>query len=184
MPNNPVTVFAGDGKDPQNWHLRIYNPQDGGIVFNPEQNNVFCAYVADSGTDMRRCEPQGRNPNCIPGCSGKGVNGGDAWCEGRSTNQCAWAPEQLNHMMELALPKYQTAGGHYNEVVMDAFYFKDHLPWSIEAFWYDPARSKDGGALQRAQHSAFLSTFGLTASAVPLLKLEYSSDRRRMFSST
>jgi len=25
---------------------------------------------------------------------------------------------------------------------MDAYHYKDHLPWSIEAFWYDPASSK------------------------------------------
>jgi hypothetical protein len=162
-----VAVFAGDGKDPANWHLRIYNALEGGIVFNPEQveqlsmapnyyvlttnscyqllatcycyvlltleqNNVFCSYVADSGTDMRRCEPQGRHPNCIPGCSGKGLNGGLDWCplpgSGEGGRGCSWAPQHLHVMMELSMPAHagehgwggQTAGGHYNEVGMDA----------------------------------------------------------------
>ena len=47
---------------------------------------------------------------------------------------------------------------------------------------YDPTSSKDHGAMQRAQHAAFLTAFTLTADEVPLLKLDYSADRQRMFS--
>ena len=35
-----MAVFAGDGKDEGNWHMRIYNAHEGGIVFNPEQVRV------------------------------------------------------------------------------------------------------------------------------------------------
>ena len=35
-----LAVFAGDGKDEGNWHMRIYNAHEGGIVFNPEQVRV------------------------------------------------------------------------------------------------------------------------------------------------
>ena len=173
--------------------MRIYNPQESGIVLKPEENNVFCAYVTDSGTDMRRCDPPGKSDRCTPGCSGKGVNaGGPEWCVPFEPfgSYCSWAPQHLNWVMEISMPThtgphgagYQNGGGHYNELVIDAFHFQDHLPWSIEAFWYDPLSSKDGGASQRVQHAAFLAEFEVTALAVPLLKLEYSSDRQRMFS--
>ena len=36
-----MAVFAGDGKDEGNWHMRIYNAHEGGIVFNPEQVRVI-----------------------------------------------------------------------------------------------------------------------------------------------
>ena len=35
-----MAVFAGDGKDEGNWHMRVYNAHEGGIVFNPEQARV------------------------------------------------------------------------------------------------------------------------------------------------
>ena len=173
--------------------MRIYNPQEGGIVFNPEQNNIFCSHVGDAATDNRGCDPHGQSEHCTPECGGIGVNKAIHWCPPPpedGARDCSWAPQHLHVMMELSMPPHagphgwggQTSGGHYNEVVMDAYRYNSHLPWSIEAFWFDPGSSKDRGATQRTQHAAFLRAFKLTADEVPLLKLDYSADGKNMFS--
>ena len=173
-------IFANDGKPPQYWNQRIYNPQEGGVVLNPDVNAMLCSYSQDSGSDMRRCDT---NPKCVPGCSAKGMDAGVEWCSASSMpGGCAWPPHLLRDMMQRTLPQYQTNGGHYNEIVVDARRFQEQLPMSIEAFWYDAQHSKDGGRTQRAQHAAFLRDFNLREIDVPLLKLEYSSDRQRLFS--
>ena len=173
-------IFANDGKPPQYWNQRIYNPQEGGVVLNPDVNAMLCSYSQDSGSDMRRCYA---NPKCVPGCSEKGTDEGVNWCSASSmSGSCAWPPHLLRDMMQRTLPQYQTNGGHYNEIVVDARRFQEQLPMSIEAFWYDAQHSKDGGRTQRAQHAAFLRDFNLREIDVPLLKLEYSSDRQRLFS--
>ena len=173
-------VFANDGKAPQYWNQRIYNPQEGGIVLNPDVNTILCSYSQDSGSDMRRCE---KNPHCVPGCSAKGTDRPGEWCSpSYDHGACAWPPHLLKDMMQRTLPGYQTNGGHYNEIVVDAHRFQEQLPMSLEAFWFDAKHSKDGGRTQREQHAAFLRDFNLRENDVPLLKLEYSSDRQRLFS--
>ena len=52
----------------------------------------------------------------------------------------------------------------YNEVVVDGFFWNEHLPHSIEAILTSP-----GDPAAREIHAQFLKRYGLTAEMVPLL---------------
>lgn len=179
-------VFANDNKPPRSWGNRIYSPQNGGIVVNPEHNNLLCSATGDSGTDYRYCDPPGVSETCVPGCGHKGTNTGNHWCEpplGRrrpGEPPCMWRPQHLEFMMRLARDGTRDGGG-YNELIVDAFHFRDHAPWSIEAIWCDPEVSRVHCAKQRQQHATLVEHFGLGPYDIPLLALKYSADGQQMF---
>lgn len=62
--------------------------------------------------------------------------------------------------------------GHYNEIIVDARYWDDHLPSAVEAVYY--TRGSESSAIQavRATHAGFLRRFGLDAAENPLLVLD------------
>lgn len=113
----------------------------GGIVFNPEVYEIWCAFLGDGGTMHAR-------PN--HGC-------GSHWCDpahwrGGTDQQCAWRPQHLQQMLET-----KEAQGHanYNEVLL-ATYGKgwdwpDRMPALIDAFVIAGA---DGAAVA-AMHAEF-----------------------------
>ena len=90
------------------------------------------------------------------------------------------AVRHLEFMMRLARDGTRDGGG-YNELIVDAFHFRDHAPWSIEAIWCDPEVSRVHCAKQRQQHATLVEHFGLGPYDIPLLALKYSADGQQMF---
>ena len=145
-----------------------------GLVLSPAFNTLLCSYVQDGGSDFRRCWPEGtRNgAGCIPGCSGKGTNVGNHWCRPPPWRDpdCSWAPKDLHSALEQS---YQPTRG-YNELVFDLEAYIEHLPRSVEAFFYaaDPRDVRaDQVELVRATHARFLDHFGASFDALPLLAM-------------
>lgn len=65
----------------------------------------------------------------------------------------------------LKLHEERDTRGHYNEVILDAKWYADHLPDSLEAIVGD-----------RETHAAFLKQYGLSNEAVPLLEYREEAD--------
>ena len=165
--------------------VQAFSIEGGGVVLNPKYVTVLCAFGGDGGTRGRTCSPPGKNPNCVPGCwagpacwneegnDRKGKGGcwqgagqwsdwcdpfsgmpamSDGWCGGR-----AWQPEDLGELLSR-----DRARDVYNEIIVDAQAWNEHLPDSIEAVLTDG----QGGA--GAQwYTDFLSSY--PESRAPLL---------------
>ena len=162
-------------------------------------NKVLCAYGADAGTDYSssnhegRCYPTGEN-GCVPGCGQppEFCNASDPmtgscrcgfdWCDGRPQ---PWSPNDLGALLEaqeVSGGKYAGLGSFtgYNEVIVDAAFKDDHLPYSIEAFFYVEGcngqevlgRKCSGRDAAAEAQAALLAKFAPPeAEAAPLLRL-------------
>ncbi len=145
----------------------------GAVILNPAHTRVLCIYGGDGGTRGKTCSPPGLSDTCIPGCSTHAYDPawcdastrrtGDPWCDGRP-----WRLSDLGTFM--AQDRFNT---NYNEVIVDGFYWNEHLPHSIEAI------VTSGGLETTAMYEQFLQTYGLTSDAVPLV--EFHKDRPNPF---
>ena len=98
----------------------------------------------------------------MPGCWGPSQVPG--WC-GEGQTYCPFPPERLQDMMRTQRA-INPAG--YNEVIVDTATYRAHLPNSLEAFF-----AQEGGEVgARRAHAHFLHAYNLSASAVPLLRLD------------
>ena len=133
----------------------------GGVVLNPEHTRVFCFYGGDGGTRGKLCRPPGETPTCIPGCQ---QSAGERWCDAsRATN--AWCDGRPWHFEDMGVAlQLDALKSEYNEAVVDAFYWNAQLPHSIDALIATPNDPR-----AEAMHRTFLSTYHLTADAVPLV---------------
>ena len=114
---------------------RVFNGA-GGIILSPS-TRFNCSFPHDGGTQSR-----GIRDACALGT--------------------AYAPHRLKAMMEEQLRIHK---GEYNEFVVAAKFWDDHLPSVVEAVMYVHTKDK---ALRA--HRAFLRDFGRTASQVPLVR--------------
>lgn len=126
-----------------------------GFIFRPSENRIFCSYAGDGGSMNKVCDPPGQSEQCLPGC----WDAGPEWC-GVSQVDCngPFPAEQLDEMMRRH--SSPTARLRYNEVIVDADWFIQQLPHSVEAFVGD-----------RTAHAAFLSAFDLKPADCPLVQL-------------
>ena len=160
-----------------------------GMLGPRSYNKVLCAYGADAGTDYSsandegRCYPAGEN-GCVPGC-GQMIGScrcGFEWCEGKPR---PWSPNDFGALLEaqeVSGGRYAGLGSFtgYNEVIVDAAFKDEHLPHSIEAFFYVDGckgqavlgRKCSGRDAAAEAQAAFLAKFApLEAEAAPLLRL-------------
>lgn len=177
-------------------NIPVYSFSLGGLVFNPSQVTLSCAYPYDVGSLWRTCigQPQW---SCIPGCTKDGIT---TWCnEGMDPSDtgapCAWAPRDLRLCMEgrdeLARrgtrPTHKKWDDHkfYAELIFDVPRYEAALPHPIEAVFFlwdglrqrgmDCADAHDGTKCEtyaRAAHQRILEYFNLEAYEVPLVTLD------------
>lgn len=131
----------------------------GGLIFRmspPAYNRIFCSWAADGGTMEKVCEPPGESQYCLPGCWIEVPN----WCTPVRNWQCAFKPNELGAMMRM----YETTNAnHYNEVILDANWYVQHLPDSLEAMFIKDINDQD----TRRSHAQFLERY--PGADVPLL---------------
>ena len=133
----------------------------GGVILNPHYNRLFCFYGGDGGTRGKLCHPPGATSTCVPGCHERPT---DMWCRAAvaTSSWCdglPWHPEDLAAAVQL-----DAVSSAYNEAIVDAFYWKEQLPHSVEAIITTPNNPSD-----EAMHRRFLHTYRLTEDDVPLV---------------
>ena len=103
----------------------------------------------------------------------------------RAASRVWWGERALGEMLreQLQIEKHG-AEKRYNEVIIDAFDLRKHLPHAIEAIFFigvnAQCQSENHWAnanghcesFARAAHEAFLKHFGVSANEVPLLRLD------------
>ena len=89
-----------------------------------------------------------------------------------------WEPGKLKGMLECFLKSAGAGGGQYsgyNELVMDADAWQDHMPQTIEAVFYPTHSSATRRAGRRPRRrTQVLREFGVSSDDYPLLKLDVS----------
>ena len=160
----------------------MYSDITAGVVFNPLHVKVLCSYPSDGGSMHVKCQPPGAREGCTPGCSEKAMGP-------RAASRVYWGEKELHEMLRSQLQTASSNRGEekrYNEVILDAFHFQEHLPQAIQAIFFIGVESshhcqstnhwaKANGHCEkfaRAAHLSFLRKFGLTAQDVPLLRLD------------
>lgn len=132
--------------------IRLFSARSG-VVFNPREARLNCAYAGDSGS--RKWPATGCSDVLCASAS-------DGWCGG-----LAHKPEQLELVIR------STQGGAYNEVMVDTARLETALPRAIDAIFY--VRGAPGAERKHAAwaHARFLESYsGLTALEWPLLRLD------------
>lgn len=99
------------------------------------------------------------DPHHLDGTDGCGIS-----------REGTWAPEDFGLFLQRSCrfeKEVQAPWSHrldYNEILIDATHWTNHLPDAIEAFVGE-------SDLARQQHQRFLQQYGLTPDEVPLLKI-------------
>jgi len=131
-------------------HSQTYGGyRKGGVIFtpSPEFTRVLCIYGSDGGT---------RHGGEFDGCGNTFCDSdADGWCDGKPHR-----PDKLGQVLEW----FATAHRDFNEVVVDAAFHSQNLPWSVEAILDD-----------EDAHRKFLEAYqdeGVTSSSHPLLHFD------------
>jgi len=133
----------------------------GGVILRPSATRVLCFYGGDGGTRGKTCDPPGASATCVPGCIGLPT---DRWCDATTAKNgwcdgLPWRPEAMGRGVELDL-----GIRNYNEVVVDGYFWNDHLPFSVEAMIGSP-----GDPLAFKMHEQFMARYSGIVTDVPLL---------------
>ena len=140
----------------------------GGLVLRPEEIELNCAYGSDGGSQGACCYPPGKTADCSPGCK--------RWCDpsrGVRNWGCSWPPQHLKEM--IVQQKVLEPNGGYNEVILDAQTWVDHLPRTIMAvFVHKDAPERDVETSKRV-HADFLAEYGVSADETPLVIYDYKT---------
>jgi hypothetical protein len=151
----------------------------GGITFNTDIARLNCAYPTDGDSMSKTCPTLGGDGRtCIPGCYPPGQD-----CA--SVNRwwaCSYLPAQLDKALDTQLrdEKYVKMN---NEMVVDASSIVDHLPWSIESFFYMKGAAQTDIDATLEVFNSFLSEYSLwhSTQVPPLLQLDlfHTKEARR-----
>ena len=130
----------------------------GGMILRPgPSTRVLCGAAADAGA------------NCLPLVTTvpKGLYNGDHYPGDGCSSTCKWAPNtvhaflrRVNHWQGVYKRPF------YNEFVLSAPHWREHLPLTIEAFF---------GELGQTAHAAFTRRFG----AGSALRVEWRGENWR-----
>lgn len=170
-----------------NRHLPyVFSKSAGGFVIRAEPRMVNCLWYRDGATDSRTCEPTGRSA-CIPGCDEcnykvHGVCWGQKRCSGDGGSRwCPWESNQLRLMLKqqernLGCDNYclQDNCCRYNEVVLDAFSWKEALPSVIEAIFFIAGSGQENEEYARGVHRDFEDKY--PTYSVPLVSFDIDGD--------
>ena len=159
---------------------------EAGVVLNPAATLIMCGYPGDGSSQQKNCEPPTGGPSCVPGCVHRSgpcdakhpiVNG---WCF-CGQGYCDGEPQPLRLAdFPAMIEQYSRLGTGYNELILSAVHWNEHLPHTIEAFFCS-CGVQEAETHARSTHAAFLRHFQLTAEDVPLLCLD-STNWDRPFS--
>ena len=149
-----------------------FNGEGAGLVMRPGANRILCGFGGDAG-GKGACIPM--SATCIPGCQQQGQ---PEWCdpevvelEGNQAGTCydrPWRPgPDLGVLFERA-----ASNGHYNELILDAIFWDEHLPAAVEAIYFTKGTSPSDVQAIVATHAGFLRRYGLTSDENPLLELD------------
>ena len=151
--------------------IRLFSPQGAGLVMRPQATRVFCGFGSDSG-GKGVCYPA--SDECVPGCQYQGV---PEWCDpqtvhlmGNQEGTCydrPWQPNDMGTLFERA-----AHNGAYTEVIIDALYWEQHLPDSVEAFYYAAGTPAEQIEHIRQVRHDFLQHYHLDGASNPLLVLD------------
>ena len=153
--------MAPEGAGP----IPLFDPTTPGIVFRPELSKVLCSYSSDAGSRSRGKDGCDDGVNFCPSKIGKV----DGWCDGRPH-----LPGDLIHMLQGHLHAINCPRC-WNEVIISAKWSEDHLPESIEAFFYPVDVSEEQYRYIRTVHRDFLEFYGLSDLDKPLLEFDASN---------
>ena len=175
---------------PHGTPIPLFSDVQSGVIFNPDVVRVLCGFSKDGGTQTDRvCNPPGVSDRCLPGCSYRGKL---TWCDSWYKEPCAWRPEHMGKLLQAQQAMHRNSPtDRYNEVIVDAVHFGQHLPSAVEAIFFVGTDSSEhchsqnhwanvqGGkrvnhceGYARVAHRAFLRAHGLTEAEVPLLRLD------------
>jgi hypothetical protein len=150
----------------------------GGVVLSPAHTLVLCGYPGDGGTQHANCEPPIGSEDCVPGCVHEA-----GYCDPEEPVLLGWClcgrgycygrpqPWRLGDFAAM-VQAYANDPDGYNEIIVSAEHWNDHLPRTIEAFFFHCWGG--GEAAARDAHRAFQEEFGVSAEEVPLLCLDAS----------
>jgi len=162
-------------------HTRYFTNGAGGFVVRPNLARIRCCYPRD-GHSTSKEEGCGINNWCPETAAVTPWSGGFA--------QCAWRPDQLDKMLEeqdreaprgvrrdLGFSRLPDDLSHldqewlqsYNEVILDASAWLEHLPGTIEAVFLLEGSSHEDQRRAVDAHALFLKDYALTDADVPLL---------------
>lgn len=134
---------------------KLFYDEKAGFILNPNGPEILCACQGDCNSMSAPKGHRGCNPRK---CCDKEE------C-GRIDHDCSYPPSELG---EALAAQQRRNVPYWNEVVLDPYSVRDHLPGSIQAFFY---MGSDSFSIARRIHAKFLQEFRLTAAQVPLLKL-------------
>lgn len=175
-------------------NMPIFSFSLGGVILNPNVNELFCSYAFDADTLERQCHPRGASSTCTPGCSHPDMHAREGesvqWCTDVNRDEwpCAWRPEDTGRMLQRRenirasgqQPPHKrfNDGKFYIEAMFDAAAFTRQLPHAIEAVFFlkeDCTDSLSGPKCEdysRTAHATLLEHFGLTNEQLPLLQFD------------
>ena len=165
------------------WCHRYANRRSAMIIFSGMQkvDGGIPLFIHDSGGFVVRMSASDEMLRCsYSGDAGTmGMSDGCSISHCFSCGYCMWEPGKLKGMLECFLKSAGAGGGQYsgyNELVMDADAWKDHMPQTIEAVFYPTHSECDASCRSKAEttHSKFLHEFGVSSDDYPLLKLDVS----------
>jgi len=165
-----------NGQRGSNEQIPHFNGEGAGLIMRPSATRIFCGFGGDAG-GKGACVL--RSPTCIPGCQ---HDGQPVWCDPStvhlSANQagtCLDRPWQPGP--DLGVLFQRAAGnGQYNEIIIDALFWDEHLPDSVEAMYYTSELSSAKVQAVQLTHQSWLRRYPqLDAAANPLLVLDRSN---------
>ena len=145
------------------WCHRYANRRSAMIIFSGMQkvDGGILLFIHDSGGFVVRMSASDEMLRCsYSGDAGNGHVGRLQHQPLFSCGYCMWEPGKLKGMLECFLKSAGAGGGQYsgyNELVMDADAWKDHLPQTIEAVFYPVHTERDSSCRSKAEttHSSF-----------------------------
>jgi hypothetical protein len=144
--------------------IHVYGNEDvSGIVLDPFEAELLCAYGNDGGTMTKLCDPPGISATCLPGC----YQGTPNWCTRDSVYDCAWKRDNVSEMLRLQMGAPYT----YNEFVLGTERWKQDPVAAIEAFFFVRG-SPLTESKARDAHASLVVDRPDAAARVPILSMD------------
>ena len=133
----------------------------GGIIFRPGIAKLNCGKAKDSAGTCAVWHPSTMRDSWCPSVSGVPATRG--WGEPGDTCGYAWRPEDFGaYLHRLTAWQQHWQRLFYNEIIIDAPHWRDHLPGIVEAIYG-----------RRDIYRRFLDRYGLDESQVPFVDVAF-----------
>ena len=157
----------------------------GGVILRANTHKMHCSFATDGGTQGVHCfDTQYFVPgDCVPGCMARTALNAGSWCsdpaaqnQGRWCNGRPWKPQDLGSMLEV----YSSGGAepgkvdYVNQIILDPTIWEQHLPGSIEGFWFPDTVECSAVHCEKNVKLArkdFETHFGMKPAQIPVVTL-------------